>query len=72
MKQVELSRTVNQGIAEGCKELRQQIDSVLAEELGRASLRASEHVARATWVLAGATIVLAIATVALIFVTWKA
>jgi hypothetical protein len=69
---VEHTRHIHAVALEACRELRQQIDTITAEELTRASLRASQHVSYATWVLAGATIVLAIATVALIFVTWKA
>lgn len=71
-QQVELSRALHAGIAESCKELRQQIDTITAEELARDSRDAAQAVARATWVLAGATIVLALATLALIWATLTA
>lgn len=69
---MELSRALHAGIAEACKELRQQIDTITAEELARDSRDAAKAVARATWVLAVATVVLALATVALIFATLTA
>ena len=45
------------------------LDVLLTEWRLEAERKASDRIARATWVLAGSTIVLALATVALIFAT---